>query len=98
MYTESMSKASAAHEGLGSHGVSFYDRFKKYLPQKKSDILQDVSLNNLKMVDELLMLSRKLHKAGKRTDANKLLDVAAQLLATNKDIQQVVGELLSEND
>lgn len=99
LYTENMSKANVSHEELSYQGnYSFFTRLKKYVPLKKSDTLQNVSMHNLHIVDELLTMSRKLHKAGKRTDANKLLDIAAQILATNKDIQQVVGELLSESD
>ncbi len=63
--------------------------------QSSTDAVNHVVLELVDVVDELIDESRKLHKAKKYREANRLLELAGRVLDNNKMLQSLVGKNLS---
>lgn len=52
---------------------------------------------NAAAVDELLKESKKLYAAGKKKQAQNLLNIAKNIVNNNKELQETVGEVLNDS-
>ena len=53
---------------------------------------------NIKVADDLLAESKRLSKAGKTKESDRMLDIALKVLNSNKELQSTVVEVLSKLD
>ncbi len=63
---------------------------------RHSDVLNELSVKNIDIVDQLIQEARRQNKLKRKKDANKLLDIVGEILENNKELQKLVGELRSE--
>lgn len=53
---------------------------------------------NIKIVDELFKEAKRLLQNGQEDESNRILDIASEVLNSNKQLQDTVVKVLSKSD
>lgn len=80
-----------------SSSGSIYDRITRTLAaniqEKPADTVLRVSGENAQSAAALIEIARKLERSGKRATAKQILAQVENILTSNQELQEVVGDL-----
>jgi vacuolar-type H+-ATPase catalytic subunit A/Vma1 len=61
--------------------------------QSKKQRLANISVNNAKLVEDIVAITRKLVADGQKDSADTMIKIAEELLSNNKELQTVVSTI-----